>query len=554
MDRRIRVHPVPLERVKLVAVALLAMLALSCAIETNGAMATELSAPGAASWSSSRYDLVVRGEDGLIYHKYWDNGSGPENGWSTWGSLGAPSVGAASSPTVTTPGSNILQVFVRGGDNRIWNDNWNNGQGSAPGGWSGWKAIPNTDNATWAPAATDGADTQPDVFYTGTDNAIYYTRYDSQLGWISPVSLGGVVQGSPAASTTAGGRMQLAVRGGAPENRIYNKWADSPSAWTAWGQIPNAFTSMSPTASTGDDGQLQTFFRGASSASMYHEYWNPSSGWVGPGAIPGVSLVSSPAAARLHLYYRDSFGNVIGTHYDPTLGWISPSSKGQPSSDELLFREQNSTAVFWMNEGQRYWITSPEVAAAAGLDLTSVIVLPDGSLASIPRATDITMSTVAEGWPEPDPTTAEASGSWKHVSDDTLEGFSQDNRAKISGTIKWYRGKSLKAYLRRGNFAAGSFVSAYGSVPCIWARVDWSYPSGSVSFPPLGGSISGVSVVGNRYVSCRKEGWSAPDAIPLYGLGYAKAFLHSETIEVCTSNSKAEGPKNCAWLQETWGN
>lgn len=358
-------------------------------VVTDTAVAAELSAPAATSWSSTRFDLIVRGADGLIYHKYWNNGTGPVGGWTDWGSIGAPPVGAASSPTVTTPGPDVLQVFVRGGDNRIWNDQWTHGQGSAPGGWSGWGPIPNTGNATWAPTATDGADTQPDVFYTGTDGAVYYTRYDSQLGWVTPVSLGGVVQGSPAATTTTGGRLQLAVRGS--DSQVYLKFADTPASWTNWGIVANASTSMSPAMTTGDDGQANLFFRGLNNSTMYHEYYNASLGWVGPGAIPNTTLVSSPGAARLNVFLRSSSGDVMQHYYEPSLGWHGPGSLGQPNSDGKMFRESSDPAVYYFNGGIRYWVTSPAVASAFGLDLASVQVLPDGSLSSIPRGMDITL-------------------------------------------------------------------------------------------------------------------------------------------------------------------
>lgn len=531
-------------RTKTIFAAIFAMTILALALATNAAMAAELSAPAAASPVNSRFDLIVRGEEGLLYHKYWDNGTGPINGWSDWGAIGQPPVGAASSPTVDSPEPGVVQVFVRGTDNQIWNDHWTHGQGSAPGGWSGWGAVPNTGNATWAPASTYGKDNQPDVFYRGTDGAVWYTRYDAALGWVTPVSLGGVILASPAATTTSGGRLQLSVEG--TDNRIYNKWADSPGSWTAWGALPNAYSSMAPAASTGDEGQFQTFFRGLNNAAMYHEYWNTSTGWVGPGAIPNVSLVSSPAAARLHLYYRDSAGNVLGTYYDPTLGWVAPSSKGQPSSDEKLYREQNNSAVYWMLENERHWVVSPEVAQAAGLDLNATILVPDGSLSSVPRGVDLTMAKVQEGWAI-DPEEAEASGSWKLVGEDTLSGYSGDEKTKVSGTLKWFRGKGASWYLRRGNYASNAFVSAYKPVGCIWAKVSYGFPTASVSFPPLGGSLGGGSISFERYVSCRKSGETYPPVIPLYGIGYAKAFLNSSTVEICSSATKSEGPRFCSW-------
>src|SRR6188768_3160533 len=107
-------------RVNLVCAALVAIV-LTCVLWNNvPAEAAELSAPAAASPVNSRYDLIVRGKDGLLFHKYWENGTGPVNGWSNWGTIGQPPVGAASSPTISSPEPGVIQVFVRGKDNQIW--------------------------------------------------------------------------------------------------------------------------------------------------------------------------------------------------------------------------------------------------------------------------------------------------------------------------------------------------------------------------------------------------------------------------------------------------
>lgn len=511
------------------------------------ASAAELSAPAAASWAPNRYDLIVRGHDGLIYHKYWNSGMGPVNGWSNWGSIGAPPAGAASSPTVTSPSPDILQVFVRGGDGRIWNNHWTYGQGSAPGGWSGWGAVPNTGNATWAPTAANGPDPHPDVFYTGTDGATYYTRYDPQLGWVPPVSLGGTTWGSPAVTTTGGSRFQLIVRGS--DSRIYHKIADNPFAWTPWGLIPNTLTSMSPAISFGEDGQQNQFFRDYNNGTMYHQYYRPGVGWVGPGAIPNVSLVSSPAAARLHVYYRSANGDVLGTHYDPVQGWVFPSSKGQPNSDGRLYREQSSTAVYLMEGGIRSWVTSPEVAQAAGLNLGAVEVLPDGSLTSIPRGANITMASLDESAAEHGDVAEASSSSYDLQSTMDFLFHSEDARAQGNGTVKWFRGKD-KTYIRKGIFTVNSHVWPTGPVACLWAKVEyeyWKFGSITVGFPPtVGGSVEGASTDSGYFVRCRNSSELAPPALKLRGISYTRAFIRKLTITACISNSPTSQPKECA--------
>jgi hypothetical protein len=526
-----------------IAVALaLASVLLSIGVNVQTSQAAELSAPAAASPVVSRYDLVVRGQDGMLFHKYWENGTGPVNGWSAWGSIGQPPVGSASSPSVSSPEQGVIQVFVRGNDNQIWNNHWTHGQGGAPGGWSGWGAVPKTGNATWAPAASFGKDNQPDVFYRGTDGAIWYTRFDTTLGWTAPVSLGGYSMASPAVTTNMSRRLQVVVEGS--DNRVYLKWADDPNAWSAWEQIPNALTSMAPTVTTQNEGQFHIFFRGYSDATMYDEYCcAPVNPWVGPGAIPNVSLVSSPAAIRMHVFYRSSEGDVLETYYDPSLGWTSPTSKGQPQTDFKLYREQSSNATFLVEDDERFWVTSPEVAQAAGLDLSTTEVVPNGSLNSIPRGEDITMNSLA--WEEvaPDPGTATTAGSsWKSHGEDKFNFETDNGVAEAAGQVKWFHGRFPSGHRHR--VEPSGIVYAFKPVGCIWAKFSYWYLTGSVSLPPSG-SISGAEKDSGYFVKCRAGNATIPSALNLGGLGYAKALLESATLTICTSTTKSEGPRWC---------
>lgn len=369
---------------------------------SSGAKAAELSAPAAASWSSARFDVVVRGPEGLIYHKWYDESANLPGGWSDWAALGAPPVGAASSPTVTSPGNGVLQMFVRGNDNQIWYDHWTQGQGSAPGGWSGWNVVPNTGNATWAPAVTNGSDALPDLFYTGTDRAVWYTHQLSSGAWTSPVSLGGQANASPAATTTAGGRIQLVIH--TADGRVHLRFADSSTNWIGWGTFANTDTSMGPAVSTDDAGNFNMFLRGCCEGTMYRVNWNPSiSDFVGPSGIPNTNMLSSAGAARLHLYMRDADGNVLQRYYSAIDGWRGPRSLGQPGSNGRLYREIGDPAVYYMNEGTRYWVVSPAAAAAYNLDLTTVQIVPNGSLAFIPRGVDIDELVTEDGTLEEGP-------------------------------------------------------------------------------------------------------------------------------------------------------
>lgn len=142
-----------------------------------------------------------------------------------------------------------------------------------------------------------------------------------------------------------------------------------------------------------------------------------------------------------------------------------------------------------------------------------------------------------------------AASGYVFVEADRLEVRSGDAKAQAQGQINWFEG-AVNDYIRRGNYVSTSVVTAIRPVPCIWAKVSFGYPAGSITIAPNGpyGTISGGSYEGNGwYVSCRRQGYSYPAPLKLAGIGYARAFLNSSTLAVCTSNSKAEGPRYCSW-------
>ncbi|HVH15541.1 MAG TPA: hypothetical protein VNA15_07475 [Candidatus Angelobacter sp.] len=77
-------------------------------------------------YPSGRIDLVVKGTDNGIWHKYMPFGES----WSAWDSPGGATV---STPAVTQSGRETL-IAVTGTDNAIWFDHY----GSV---WQGWMSL-----------------------------------------------------------------------------------------------------------------------------------------------------------------------------------------------------------------------------------------------------------------------------------------------------------------------------------------------------------------------------------------------------------------------------
>jgi hypothetical protein len=134
---------------------------------------------------------------------------------------------------------------------------------------------------------------------------------------------------------------------------------------------------------------------------------------------------------------------------------------------------------------------------------------------------------------------------------------SAEGTAHAVGEVKWYQGNTCgvsffgcfwSARIIRGEYHGQ--VTADRPTGCLWVRVNWGYPTGSVSVPPSV-SASGQSVQGNWLLSCRRGVQREPAPISLEGIDYAKTFLLNTTITICTSHLGETTPRYCS-NQKMW--
>ncbi len=146
-----------------------------------------------ASPSASRLDVVVRGMDNQLYHKF--SLGGP---WSAWDSAGGITLDI---PAAVSDGTGI-DIVVRGvpgliPGNGIWYNRFSFG-----GSWSGWLFLAGYAPST--PSITIDASGALHVVVRGLDNAIYHIAKASGATWSSTWdNLGGLTPGRPAVSAVA---------------------------------------------------------------------------------------------------------------------------------------------------------------------------------------------------------------------------------------------------------------------------------------------------------------------------------------------------------------
>jgi hypothetical protein len=100
--------------------------------------------PSAASWGPGRLDFVATGDDGLVYHRYYDqginpgSGYGPPGGWEDFPAL--PNGHRVAGPLrIVSFGTACLRFFVTGYDGVEHHRSWLI-RGYEPEG--GWKDYP----------------------------------------------------------------------------------------------------------------------------------------------------------------------------------------------------------------------------------------------------------------------------------------------------------------------------------------------------------------------------------------------------------------------------
>jgi hypothetical protein len=135
------------------------------------------SSPSAVSWDSNRIDVFARGAGNRLYHKWW-TGS-----WSAWEDLCSaphPNCYLASGPDVSSWAPGRLDVFAAGdtaAPHRLYHK-WYSG------GWSAWENLCVSPHATCGmigdPGAVSWGSQRIDVFVRGTDNKLWVKSYGIQ--------------------------------------------------------------------------------------------------------------------------------------------------------------------------------------------------------------------------------------------------------------------------------------------------------------------------------------------------------------------------------------
>ena len=193
---------------------------LTSTIATLEASSTPFASPAICAQSSSRLDLFGNSANSLS----WKHSSGTS--WSPATSLGGK---LTSSPSAASPGNGLIDVFVRGTDNAVWEKTTTNGGSS----WNAWTSLGGTLPSGTAPAAC-AQGSRVDLFVQGTDGALWH-KYTTGTSWSRWESLGGKLISSPSAASPGNGLIDVFVRG--TDNAVWEKTTTNGGSSWSWTSV-----------------------------------------------------------------------------------------------------------------------------------------------------------------------------------------------------------------------------------------------------------------------------------------------------------------------------
>ncbi|MFI1837476.1 glycoside hydrolase family 27 protein [Streptomyces olivaceoviridis] len=210
---------------------------------------------------------------------------------------------------------------------------------------------------------------------------------------------GGRILGQPAAYASAGGRIDVFVRG--TDDRAYRR-VFSGGRWGDWQDLGGSLTDA-PTAAFTDPAHWTLVARGADGSVVQR---GPSSGWSSLGAPGDLPVYGRPSAVvdeggRVHVAVRTAADDVWTRSRDGSGQWSAWSSLGGTVSGSPTLVAVGNAVVLYARAGdytlwqQRYdggawrgWTKRQEFPSAAFEGSLGAVAGPDGSVDAVFRGVD----------------------------------------------------------------------------------------------------------------------------------------------------------------------
>lgn len=250
--------------------------------------------PTVVSRKPNIIDIMMRGMDNRLWQLSWVGGASPS--WTNWMPHDDGFV-LNSDPVVDSMAPNHLHVFAVGDDRRLWQKWYFDGKG-----WSSW--IPHTGGEfpkVARPSAISRQPTITEIVIRGVDNRLWQESFVAGAnppwsGWM-PHNDGFELHSDPVVDSMAPDRLHVFALGA--DKQLWQKWYIEGKGWSGWMKHGGEFSEMSSAGVV----SRQTHITDVVMRGMDNGLWGKS--FVGGGNPPwtgwmphkdGFELGSDPAA------------------------------------------------------------------------------------------------------------------------------------------------------------------------------------------------------------------------------------------------------------------
>lgn len=249
--------------------------------------------PAIAARTNTRRDVFVRGQDDRLWQNEWTETAG----WGTWRS-DDPAGGLASGVTAISAGPDVLEAYVRGTEGNAWCRAWH-----ADGGWQPW--LNHGGQIQGPPSACARTFSTRDVVVWGTDNHLWLKQFDGGA-WSDWQFVDVVMTSPPSICAVDATTFDVYFRG--TNDALFQIFATV----NGWGPViaHDGKLASPPIAVCPDPTRREILARGADGA-LWHKRWFQSAGWQAWERVGG-EISAAPGAVSagglLDVVVRDSDG------------------------------------------------------------------------------------------------------------------------------------------------------------------------------------------------------------------------------------------------------
>jgi len=282
--------------------------------------------PWAFRQSSGALDVFFRGADGALWQQEWTSSAGWEQPYRIGGYM-------TSAPMGYVEPNGTMNIFYRGGNDAIW-QYYRNTSGA-------WSTQELGGSAAGRPYGYIQSNEDQNIFYRGTNNEIWQLFYEPSTGWHNIALGGNSAAGDPVAYLEPNGNQNVFYV--TNEGTIGQLWWRSSDGWH---NSPLGGSAVGTPTGYYQNGHQNVFFRTAE-GSMGQWWWTESSGWHnsplggGAGSVTGNPFAFASPGGQQHVYYRNYYGTIGEWLYGESSGWSEKELGEGASSDPVGFSQPN---------------------------------------------------------------------------------------------------------------------------------------------------------------------------------------------------------------------